>query len=160
MKLFLPLLFLVAVFPGCAAVPETAPEVALQPPPGKIKKAVCYVQSGLPFAVEIDPRGAIFDGPAQGGELQHLKEHFLFPLAKSRYAAKIQRVRINAAHREWFQWTCIIELKDGVGPISITHHAGLYDGRDNEDPDGYVKARQFVLATLDNIGRHVGWSRE
>ena len=127
-------------------------------PQRKIDEAVRYVRQGLPFAVDIDPFGAIYDGPATGGELQHLKEHFLLPLARSRDAANIQRVRIDASSLGWLDWTCTIELKD-MAPISITHFAGLYDGNNRDTQDGYVESRRYALAALDKIGGRVRVSR-
>ena len=162
-KLFVSLALVIVLFAACTITPRARQAAAGNLPPGpsqrELDEAVRYTQAELPFAVEIDPYGAVYDSPVRGGELQHLREHFLLPLAKSRYAAKIKRIRINAFALEWFQWTCVIELKDNA-PISLTHFAGFYDGSSNHDPDSYVKARQFVLAALDNIGRHVGWSHE
>ena len=120
----------------------------------KVDEALRYVQQGLPFPVEIDPFGAIYNGPVMGGELQRLKEHFLLPIARSRYAAEIKRVQIDAFSLEWLDWTCTIELKD-MAPVSITHWGGLYYGNNRDTPDGYVESRRYALAALDKIGDRV-----
>ncbi len=166
MKIILVILLLVSGPVACTTAPKPNQSDSMgespysRVPQKKIAEAVRYAKQGVPFPVDIDPFGAVYDGPIMGGELQHLKDHFLLPLAKSRYAAKIQRVRIDASALEWYQWTCTIELKDDMAPISITHFAGLYDGHDNQDPDGYVRSRQYALAALDNIGSRVGWVHE
>ena len=123
----------------------------------KIAEAVAFVREGLPFPVEIDPFGAIFDSPLSGSELERLKSKFLQPLGTSPHAGKIEKVSIDASSLEWFQWTCRIELKDYMNPISITHFAGLYDGTSNDDPDAYRASRLYVLTQLNSIAKRVGW---
>ncbi len=150
---------------GSCATPKPEPQqpkpTVARPPAGpssqRIAEAVAFVREGLPFPVEIDPFGAIFDSPLSESELKHLKSNFLQPLGTSPYASKIEKVSIDASSLEWFQWTCRIELKDYMNPISITHFAGLYDGKSNNDPDAYRASRLYVLTQLDNIAKRVGW---
>ncbi|MCP5531778.1 MAG: hypothetical protein H7A48_01245 [Akkermansiaceae bacterium] len=152
------------VLSSCASTddkPKTAPSVPpMGPSSAKVDEAVAYVREGLPFPVEIDPCGAIFDSPISTSELVHLKRNFLVPLAGSSHADRISKVTIDASALEWLQWTCRIDLKDYMSPISITHFAGLYDGKTNTDPDGYRKSRPYVLGQLDNIAKRVGWQNQ
>lgn len=130
------------------------------PSPEKIDEAKRYVQEGIAIPVNIEPLGAIWDGPSRGGELENLKRNFLQPLASSRYAKKIKGIEIDAGSLEWTQWTCSIELTDYMAPISLTHFGSFYDGTNNQDPDGYANARVYVLGELEKIGKRVGWSNE
>ena len=125
----------------------------------KIDAAVTYVRRGMPFTVEIDPFGAIVDDPIEGGELEHLKTCFLIPLAHSPYERRIQAIKIDAGASEWTKWTCVIELKDNLGSISLTHYSGFYDGKSNADPDGYKDSRQYVMGELKKIGYIIGWDK-
>lgn len=119
----------------------------------RLEDEVLYVKKGLPFRVDIDPSGA-GDWPE---EKRRLKEKYLIPLARSRYAALIERVNIDASGKEWQYWTCVVELKNFTrSPISFTHYGAFYNGRDNTDPDGYANARQYTLNALDNIARVTG----
>lgn len=114
-----------------------------------------YVQRDISFPVEINPIGV----DPFPGELKNLRERFLLPISSSRYASKIEKVVIDASQLEWAQWTCRIELKDYMSPITITHFGGLYDGKDNRDSDGYRSSRPYVLKELDKIALRVGWNQ-
>jgi hypothetical protein len=158
---FSSLLAITMVLSSCVGTDDKLGNEPSMPPMGpssaKLDEAVAFVCDRLPFPVEIDPYGAIFDSSLPESELVHLKRNFLVPLANSPHVGKISKVTIDASSLEWFQWTCRIELKDDMSPISITHFAGLYDGKSNTDPDGYRKSRPFVLGQLDNIAKRVGW---
>ncbi len=147
---------------SCASPPRATgpaqavlPALPSGPPPGpsdeKIAEAVAFVRDGLPFPVEIDPFGAIWDAPLETSELKNLKARFLEPLARPAFAGIIAKVSVDAGSLDWSQWTCRIELKDDSNPISITHAGGLYDGKSNTDPDGYKASRTFVLNLLGKI---------
>lgn len=123
----------------------------------KTAAARAYIQKGLPFLVDMDPLGSIFDSPVEGGELTRLKTKFLLPLASSPHAAKIRKVSIDDTSLEWYQWTCKIEIED-LSPITITHFAGLYDGASNTDPDAYKSSRKYVLQELERMAKHV-WAK-
>jgi hypothetical protein len=156
-----PLLAITVVLTSCVGSDDKPKNELSMPPVGpssaKLEEAIAFVRDGLPFPVEIDPYGAIFDSALSESELVHLKRNFLVPLANSPHAGKISKVAIDASSLEWFQWTCQIELKNDMSPISITHFGGLYDGKSNTDPDGYRKSRPYVLGQLDNIAERVGW---
>ncbi len=142
-----------------SAIPERPPDRI--PSQKKIDEAIRYSQEGLPFNVDIDPFGAIFDGPVRGGELQHLKEKFLTPLAKSPFVKQITKVRIETIAGEWQFWRCYVYL-DGFAenPISLTHYGSFYDGNDNQDPDAYAHARQYTLESINKIAHKIGWSSQ
>lgn len=114
-----------------------------------------YVQRDVTFPVEINPIGV----DPFPGELKNLRERFLLPISSSPYSSKIEKVVIDASALEWAQWTCRIELKEYMSPITITHFGGLYDGRDNRDSDGYRTSRPYVLKELDRIAQRVGWNQ-
>ncbi|MDB6074618.1 MAG: hypothetical protein JWO89_2258 [Verrucomicrobiaceae bacterium] len=128
----------------------------------KIAEAGHFVKEGLPFEVKVEPYGAVRDGPplAKDGELANLKRGFLTPLAKSSHVKKIARVAIDASALEWTQWTCIIEIEGGMQPISLTHFAGFYDGKGNQDREGYKSALKYVLGELDKMAVLAGWDQE
>jgi len=122
----------------------------------EIQRATKFIQDGLPFPVDIDPRGILFESSSSDPELGNLKRSFLQPLARSPHAGKIKKVRIDAAELEWYQWECRIYVED-LTPIEITHFAGFWSGKSSDDPDAYRPALQYILSQLDNIAQRVGW---
>jgi hypothetical protein len=146
---------------ACASTDQTLQPASSMPPSGpsaaEVEQAAAFVRKGLPFPVEIDPFGAIFDSSVSESELVNLKRKFLEPLAQSPHAGKIKTVTIDASSLEWSQWTCRVELDNYMNPISITHFGGFYDGKSNTDPDAYRSSRPYVLNQLDNIAKRAGW---
>lgn len=122
----------------------------------EIEKATKFIQDGLPFPVEIDPRGILFESSSSDPELANLKRSFLQPLARSPHAAKIKSVKIDAAELEWTQWKCRIDVQ-GLTPIEINHFGGFWSGKSSNDPEAYRAALQYILSQLDNIAQRVGW---
>ena len=155
-----PLLALALLLTSCVPSDDKPkpelPMLPAGPSEARLDEAIAYVRDGLPFPVEIDPWGAIFDSSLSDSELVHLKRNFLLPLADSPHADKISKVAIDASALEWHQWTCRIELKNSKSPISIKNFGGLYNGKNNTDPDGYRASRPYVLDQLDNIARLTG----
>jgi len=151
----IPLLF--AFFlAGCATEGTQQISAIAENSNAEIEKATKYIQDGLPFPVDIDPRGILFESSSSNPELANLKRGFLQPLARSPHASKIKRVRIDAAELEWYHWKCRIDVED-LTPIEITHFAGFWSGKSSNDPDAYRTALQYVLSQLDNIAQRVGW---
>jgi hypothetical protein len=123
--------------------------------------ALQLVQHDLPFKVSIDPYGAVGDyvgDSVEGTELVNLRRKFLEPLAASPYASHIERVEIDAAGKEWTQWSCKIYLEYFNGPISLTHYGSFYDGKGNDDPDAYSGARTYCLREIAKLGKRFKWT--
>ncbi len=122
----------------------------------EVEEATKFIQDGLPFPVDIDPRGILFESSSSDPELANLKRSFLQPLARSPHAGKIKRVKIDTAELEWYHWKCRIDVEE-LTPIEITHLAGFWSCKSCNDPDSYRTALQYILRQLDNIAQRVGW---